>query len=824
MKKFRYLLIALATLSFAAVSCQPQEEAFEPGDPDVSGCYGVYFPVQEASGAHTYDPTMPTTIEFEVKRTNSSGAITVPVKYTESETGAFQVGTISFADGQESTTLKVDFPNTGIGTVYSLSILVDDPQYASQYNDGAVSIDFSVLRVEWIEMKDPKTKETATVTFTNKQWDYVAEAKVKYYEVDGVRTCETFDEKIVSSNMDLIPAGNKGLFGCGENNHLHFTWFVKSNNIDVPKQFMGFDYNDGDWQVADEGVGNSIYVYDWFHYLITDGGYAGSWPDWESFLQKNPGAYTRSYYDGNGGFMLTVRYYIPGLGGWSPADESLVGIASGFTRVDYSIDMELDYVQGDVLPVYFETGADVAEIKVAGYAGELTSTQVANKVAAISEGEEEAVVSVSTADFDVDEETGAKYGSTGLTFEESGVYTIVAVSFDAEGKAHESAYASHSYVSAADIEEYAVKVKAGAEATPSRFEGEEYNSKNSFAFYVYGEDITDAHVGIFEASKYSKDVDAYQSAVKLDEKESYALDADAVAAINAVGGFYDVVTGCAPNTEYVVLVWATNGNEETFTTATFKTDGLPNEIVAEDGCFAYMLVFNEEEGVPSYDYLPLEYNPNNEMYELKNWGYGVTFSFSYDEETGKIVVPMQETGFANGTYGTLYVGDSSILPQSWIDYFGIDVEPESFVDEDGNFHLYLSYIASEGYWFGTDYEVYYVNGEPSDEPGDEPGDDEGGEEGDDEGGEGEGEGGEESGEGEGDEEGGEGGEESTSYVGAAQLHVGVSRDLQDAHRSGHCYEREANAVNLKVVSWNAKQTNTVSTVVPRKDKAVNFVR
>ncbi|MBO4758371.1 MAG: hypothetical protein J5577_07990 [Bacteroidales bacterium] len=814
MKRFRYFFLALAALSLA-VACTQKEEPFQPGDPDVSGCYGVYFPVQEAAGAHTYDPTMPTTVEFTVKRTNSSGAITVPVKYTESETGAFQVGTLSFADGQEETTLKVDFPNTGIGTTYSLSLLVDDPQYASQYNDGAVSIDFSVLRVEWIEMKDPKTKETALVTFTNKQWNYVAEAKLKYYEVDGVRTCETFDEKIVSSNMDLIPAGNKGIFGCGENNHLHFTWYVKSGNIDVPKQYMGFNYNDGDWQVADEGVGDPIYVYDWFNYYITDGGYAGSWPDWETFLEKNPGAKTRSSYDGNGGFMLTVRYYIPGLGGWSPADDSLVGIVSGYTRVDYSIAMELDYVQDDVLPVYFETGADVAEIKVAGYPGELTATQVGNKVSDIADGKEENAISVSTADFEVDEETGIKYGATGLTFDESGVYTVVAVSFDKDGKPHESASATHSYVAAADVDKYAVKFNVGAEATPSRFDGEEYDAKTSFAFYVYGEDITEAHVGIFDASKYNKAVDDYQAEVKLDEDETYALDADAIAAVNAAGGYYDVVTGCAPNTEYVVLVWATNGNEEAFKTATFKTDGLPNEIIAADGCFGYLIAFNEEEGVEYFDYVPLEYNPNNGNYEIHNWGYGTTFTFTYDEETGEIDVPRQATGFANGTYGTLFVGAPTTMPQSWIDYFQPDLEKKSYVDEDGNFHFYLSYYSSAGYYFGTGYEVYYVNGEPSDEPsdepGDEPGDDEGGEEG------GEGEGGEEGGE-------GEGGEESTSSVGAAQLHVGVSRDLQDARRSGHCYEREANAVNLKVVNWNSKQTNTVSTVASRKDKAVSFVR
>ena len=70
------------------------------------------------------------------------------MSYTESSEGVFQVGTLSFADGQEETTLKVDFPNAEMGTNYSLSLLIDDPQYVSKYADSPVSIDFSVLRVE----------------------------------------------------------------------------------------------------------------------------------------------------------------------------------------------------------------------------------------------------------------------------------------------------------------------------------------------------------------------------------------------------------------------------------------------------------------------------------------------------------------------------------------------------------------------------------------------------------------------------------------------------------------------------------------------------
>ena len=293
---------------------------------------------------------------------------------------------------------------------------------------------------------------------------------------------------------------------------------------------------------------------------------------------QTDGSYPAGYYDGNGGFFFNIYFYIPGMGGWSPDGYGTVAIADGFSRVDYSLDMELDYVQEGVLPVYFSAGVDVATIKVAGYEGELTATQIANKADAIAAGEEPNAVSVSTEDFQLDEEENVLIGATGLTFEKSGTYTVVAVAFDATGKAQGSTSAVHSYVSGEDAEEYAVDFSVGAEATPSRFEG--YDAKTSFAFYIVGKDVTEAHVGIIEAAKYDADVETYQAAVK--SNSNLALSEAAIAAVNGEGGYYDIASGLDPSTEYVVIVWANNGNEEAFKTARFTTDGLPNEIVAED--------------------------------------------------------------------------------------------------------------------------------------------------------------------------------------------------------------------------------------------------
>ena len=50
MKKYIKYFAWIAAAAFAVVSCQEEVQPHQPGDPDVSGCYGVYFPTQAASG------------------------------------------------------------------------------------------------------------------------------------------------------------------------------------------------------------------------------------------------------------------------------------------------------------------------------------------------------------------------------------------------------------------------------------------------------------------------------------------------------------------------------------------------------------------------------------------------------------------------------------------------------------------------------------------------------------------------------------------------------------------------------------------------------
>ncbi len=542
MKNIFKSLIVLAAVSAAAVSCKETNE-YEWGEGDITGCYGVYFPVQEASGSHTLDPTQEPSATITAKRTNTDGAITVPVVTTFSEDGVFEVSPISFENGQSETTFTLSFPNAKEGTTYSASIEIQDPQYVSKYNSNPVAIDYSVIRVAWNDSVDPQG-ETSVVTFTEGWWGEEHDVHIKYYEVDGLRHCKIDG----TETCDYVYSGGKcegGIWGNGAD--FEFTWDTKTNKINVPKQVM-FLYSEGVY----------AYVYGWYEFLISDGGYSASqWNGSDDFYAKNGSAYPQSYYDGNGGFYFNLRYYVPGLGGWTPDTFDVVGIASGYTRVDYSIELTSDETSDGVLPVALELGADVAKVKYAAYEGTLSATQISNKVAGITDGSETNVSEyVPVEDENV----------IGVTLEKTGVYTLVAVTFDATGEAHESASIEFDYVAKGD--DVPVSVSCGLAAT-DKYTPEGYTSENSLEYYIYGKDLKDVKVGIFSKVDMSDSLACVESL-----KASKSVSDSVLTVINSKGAV-DIAAGLSPGTTYYLLVWASNGYQSDVISATATTNGDP---------------------------------------------------------------------------------------------------------------------------------------------------------------------------------------------------------------------------------------------------------
>lgn len=566
MKKYINIILASAIGALTVLSCAQKETPYEPGAADPSDCYGVFFPSQDAMGSHTYDPTMEKAVSITVSRTNTSGAITVPFTTTVSDEGVFNFGTIAFADGQSETELEVTFPNAPEGKDLSFSVqLTDDNAYISKYNSGAIALDFSVLCVEMKDFMTEDGSKKAMLTFSDDVfWGEVHDdVYLQYYEVDGIRYCTTTGGKLVS------PAdGNDGVGPWGTDVQLSFKWYLNQKMtvgegsydfIEVTPQYHGW-YN--------STRSSEVWFADYYNYYQNNASspYNG---DIIKFYTNNGASYPPCYYDGHGGFVFNLAYYMPTSGGyWYGFNQnSPVAIAEGYLRVDYSLKLETDYSSDGVTPVYIEAGADVASVKYAVYPGELNSAQTSSRFEAMLSGEDPTETYDS---FEFKEETAKNYGAFGIEPETSGIYTVLAIACSKDGKAQTQSGVVVNHVAAGDVEENEVNVSVFTEDTPERYK--QLYPYDSFAYGISGTGLTEVHVGIIAASAI-KDVNTTLNAVK--NNASLAVTEDVLAEINADGGYYTVATGLNAKTQYYVIVWATNGSMDNFAVASYTTDNLP---------------------------------------------------------------------------------------------------------------------------------------------------------------------------------------------------------------------------------------------------------
>ena len=151
--KFFYALLALATVGM--VGCQ-NAETYEPGAPELEGCYDVYFPdantleTQGPIGDVDLDPSEKTEFTYTAYRNNVDDDITVPIVVSTNTEGKFVVSDLKFEAGEDAAEFKVSLLESEIGVTYSLSFSIEDPLYVKQYesnNTNAISV--NVTRVKW---------------------------------------------------------------------------------------------------------------------------------------------------------------------------------------------------------------------------------------------------------------------------------------------------------------------------------------------------------------------------------------------------------------------------------------------------------------------------------------------------------------------------------------------------------------------------------------------------------------------------------------------------------------------------------------------------
>lgn len=528
----------MAAFSFLAVSCQVEEQVYVPGEPDLEGCHGVYFPTQEAAGSHTMDPSETPAVEFVVKRLTEDGDITVPVVVKASEEGIFELSELKFDDGQTESTIKVSFSKAQPGVTYTLSLEITDPEYALVYGQNPTYLNYSVI-IEKYELLGLATIREGLITGyqqnpTGIEWEvevYTKETTPGWYYFKDAYISAPFNQGWEQNQgWDMIPSGS----------------YLTINAENPARVYMPFQNLGCSWG------------YGWMYSgsIAPEAGISGGTPAYGTLVDGVISFPANSFVFGETEYN-NLELYI------SNADGLFRICLPGAVLVDYTVEILSGYTNQGQHPVQFTFGADIQTIKYLAYEGALSSEELQAKVSEVLTSENAQVITKDQAD----EEGNVVVA---LSFEQTGKYTIVAVGFDKGAQPQTAVAEVISYV-AADAP-VPVVVNAGL-IVSDKYAPEGYTSENSMEFYIYGTDIVEAGMALVRSADWA----ANPQAVLNSAMTKGLLNAEALKLINGEG-LSDIYINLNAGTEYTLVVYASNGYEQTYVTASAKTAGVADPL------------------------------------------------------------------------------------------------------------------------------------------------------------------------------------------------------------------------------------------------------
>ncbi len=538
-------------------SCQSELD-YQKGEPDLEGCYGVYFPVQDAQKDHEFEPSEDGyKVELKVKRLKTAGRIEVPYRL-ESEEG--MIGSeLVFEDGQTETVLTVTLPEEiEMGLVYKCNVVIEDPQYALKYyNDYKTSIDCSAVVLQWNRLKGPAGEEyglwrddfiTCVMNYPSYDNEKVIieerDDKPGYFRLRNVYTPEYVRKLLEPQGM----GDNIKIYEplCNPEKNI----FIDATNpekVFIPAQRTGLDLTDvgateviilslHSDNVPVEPSENLYGTYDKDKGLIT-------FPENSilmSFLGDVFYVNTRSLF----------RVMLP-----------------GFKPMDYNVAYDADFTKDGEVNIDYTFGKDVVSAKYAVYEGRLNSAVVKQMAQTVRKSADAVELTESEGSVTVSGKAA------------SGVYTLVSANFAAPSAdiTEPDNYAGYSYLYftyEAVGDEVEIDLKAELVATNRNME-DGHTSENSLESFIVGKDIEEAYVIIRSGDLTGVDEQTLIDTYFTPDIEDFMLDPvseEVLAQINGKG--YSAVTGgLARGAEYTILVYANNGYKWQVIRSLGRTEG-----------------------------------------------------------------------------------------------------------------------------------------------------------------------------------------------------------------------------------------------------------
>lgn len=353
MKKSIFKIALFSLIAIAAASCVAETSPYQPAEPATGE--QIYFPKTISEKiVLTKDQT-----SFDIpvlRNTPALEAIDVAIEASGNGLDVFEVpGTFSFQSGEKESKITVEFDPADLtpNTFYDLTIKISDAGLTTPY--GTSTLAFTAgINLPWIAFDEGIMYETP-------YWGE-EEKKTLYYQQisENIRFCRVPE----CFGYETIKGGDPY-----DVQDYTFYWNTETNQIYIPKQWMGYANSNGETWFMDE---SEFYNWYWEGY-----GYAPGTDEWfafcDSFRAKYPDDYY-PYYDGNGGFYL-ADYYTAGQPGTSAYLGYYTGggvgdsfICNNFVRADYTIEAQYTGMfvtpEGSASPIIgFNYTEDVSGIK-----------------------------------------------------------------------------------------------------------------------------------------------------------------------------------------------------------------------------------------------------------------------------------------------------------------------------------------------------------------------------------------------------------------------------------------------------------------------------
>ena len=453
----------------------------------------------------------------------------------------FSASEIVFKDEEPTAELVVYFPSIERGVTYDCTIEIDDEQYVSKYSKNSTSLRFSVTMIQWNDLKGPNGETTG------KYRDAVFQ---DWFSVTN-KNCE---RDIAIQERDDMP-GYYRMFDVYNNAFMSAMFGGNMSSNCIYQSYTYVDATDPD----------KVWIPTFKCGLILHADYGEM--SIGSYVADNAADFGSSITSVYGKLRDGVIEFPSGalqmkleMMGWYSANSSGNHriILPGYRAKEYEVELNVGISDNKgLLPVDVDFGRDIAQVWMAAFEGTLTETAAAAKAQEIAAG---------TVSADV--KKLKKESSFNLSFEKTGIYTVVAVGFDQSGAIKTYENASFGYLNAEDAVSNRNEVILSCGLTASdKYAPEGLTAKNSLELYINGKDIQRIHVGIYEKSQWDSNPEAVLSEIRGYQMNKASLDLVNGAGLSMRQGYL------VPGTEYALVVEAYNGYREKIFVATRSTEG-----------------------------------------------------------------------------------------------------------------------------------------------------------------------------------------------------------------------------------------------------------